>query len=198
MIRTMWFVAAIMGCAVLWFCTDLPWRGNVLLPEPKPDAIATSSAVNGNILIRNETAGYRVTIPETWYLEKSAGSGMAIYSDRGATDLSAPECKVEISMFTNASAVDISSWLMAYLRRDPTIDIIESSREVVPANGASEMVWSGTLNGVSTTLGYIASGTAVYEIAPSVIAKVGDGLAPDMQCMNAFRSVLSSFTITKK
>ena len=169
----------------------------MVLPVPKPDAIATSSVADGNILIRNETAGYRITIPGTWYLEKSAGSGVAVYPDHDTASSSAPECKIEISMLMNPSSTEISSWLTAYLRRDPTTDIIESAREKVSVNGASAMIWVGDMNGVSTTLGYVASGTEVYEIAPSVILGTGDGFLSGTRCANAFRIVFDSFTLTK-
>ena len=192
-----WFVAVIIGCVILWFVADLSWQKNVVFSKPKPDAIATSSVADGNILIRNETAGYRITVPETWYLEKSAGSGMTIYPDRATTSSSSLGCKIEISMFTNAVGTDISSWLTTYLHRDPTADILESSREKISVHSVPAMIWNGDMNGVSTTLGYIASGTKVYEIAPSVISGAGDGLSSDKQCANDLRIVFDGFTLTK-
>lgn len=192
------FVAlAIMGCAVL-LLSYLPWRGNASLPQPRPDTIATSSAGQGNILIKNGSAGYSITVPETWYLEHGAGSGMTIYPDYDAA-LSAvsADCKIEIAVVADSAGADLSLWLTGYLHRDPTADIEEISRTAISVADAPAILWTGVLNGVLTTLAYVASGGRTYEIAPSIIAGAGSSSSLHGLCVDNLPVVLQNFTFIK-
>ena len=195
--RAVWFSGIIGGCAVLWLGVGLLQKTNSPFLTPQSDVIVTSSATNGDVVVRNESAGYRITVPTTWRLERSKGSGLTLYPGPIA-DAPFPSCKIEISAFVNASSTDISSWLQTYSRRDPTVDVVESSRETAFVHGAASIVWHGAMDGVSTTLAYIATGTTVYEIAPSAIVGAGDDPSLHDQCKSAFLTVLKDFVPTKK
>jgi hypothetical protein len=126
-------------------------------------------------------------------LEKSAGTGMTVYPGGDANGKAPAYCKIEISDLSNPSRTDLPVWLTTYLHRDPTADISGSVRAVMVAAGIQAFLWNGFWNGVSTTLAYVATGTAVYEIAPSAIAVKANGTPVDADCARFLRTVLSNF-----
>ena len=156
-----------------------------------PDSIATGTTTLGNIIIEDKTGNYAIATPPDWRLERSSGSGLAIYA--ASSSLGAPFCKVEISKLQNPSRRDLSVWLTAYLHTDPTTDEEEISRDQITVAGAPAVVWTGTLNGVSSTLVYVATGTAVYEFAPSVVAASGSGETVPPACVDALGKIVTTF-----
>jgi hypothetical protein len=195
-VQAIWFFAIISVCAILFWATGPSWRRNSLLPQPRPDIIATSSAAQGEIFIQNKSAGYGIVVPRAWHLEKNAGSGVTVYPDHDGTSTS-PDCKIEISAFAVPGGTNLSLWLAAYLHQDPTADIVEMSRIATSVQGAPAILWTGVLNGILTTLAYVASGTEMYEIAPSVVLKAGETPSHE-PCKNAFRTILGSFVFSKQ
>jgi len=58
-------------CVVLFFIAGLSRIKKTKLPAPRPDMIATTTILEGDILIENRTSGYAVTGTADWYLEKT-------------------------------------------------------------------------------------------------------------------------------
>jgi hypothetical protein len=179
-------------CAGVFLWLGIAQNKNAKFPALRPDAIATSTAANGNIRIENKTAGYAVTVPQNWYLEKSAGTGMTIYPDYDATSGTRPNCKMEISALTNPGKKEISDWLAGYFMTGGS-DAQEISEEATPTPAGDAVIWHGTLNDIPTTLAYVSSGTVVYEFAPSVIG----GTAIDTNCESVLGTVLENLELLK-
>jgi hypothetical protein len=185
---------AVIGTAcVILSHVRFSWNDREKLPAPRPDAVATSTAPNGNILVKNKTAGYAVTVPQDWYFEESAGSGVTVYPDYDAAGKAPPACKIEISAMPNPARLGLADWLAAYLRKDPTADVSEISRTAIAIGGAPGIMWSGALNGISSTLAYAATGTDVYEIAPSAIAPSGNIAPFPADCSGALQTIIENF-----
>ena len=190
-------IAVLMtGYAVWFFLVRSSSEEKTGLPVLRPDTIVTSTAKNGTVRIDNESAGYTVVIPRDWYLEKSAGTGMTLYPHYAGTDKTLPACKVEISVLQNANRKDIADWLTIYLHSDPTASVLETSRVAMTVDGATAIVWSGTLNDIETTLAYMATGTDVYEIAPSAIL-AANGISLSKNCKDLLPDILKNFQFTK-
>jgi hypothetical protein len=185
----------VTGCAAWFFMVRL-LSDEKTSPRLHPDAIATSTAENGKLRIENKSAGYVVTIPQDWYLEKSAGSGVTLYPHYAGTNEKTPACKVEISALQNAARKDLVDWLVAYLHSDPTASVVETSRMVKTVDGATAIFWSGTLNDIETTLAYVATGTIVYEIAPSVVLEKNSA-SLGVECADVLSDILKNFQFTR-
>ncbi len=186
-------MVVIVGCIILFFLAGLSWKGKTNLPEPRPDVIVTTAVTKEDVLVKNETAGYAVVTPRDWYLEKSAGSGVTIYPNYDATGKMPPGCKIEISALSNPGRKDLANWFAAYLRSDPTVDVSETSRTTTTVSGAPAIIWRGILNGITTTLAYVATGTAVYEFAPSS----SNGASISVGCEGALKTILKNFEFLK-
>jgi hypothetical protein len=194
MVCAVCLLVLVAACAILFFSGKLSWGGRSGLPAPWPDAIATGTVSASAVFIEDKTAGYAITVPKGWYLEKSSGSGMTIYPDYDAAGKKQPDCKMEISTLPNPDRKNITDWLSAYLRGDPTADIFERGRATTTVGGAPAIIWDGALNGISSTLAYIATGTEVYEIAPSM-TYAGELGSADIDCKNALRTILKNFSL---
>ncbi len=192
--QTFLWLSTATGLAILLFAAGLLGKGSTKRLAPRPDVIATSTSANGSIVIKDKTAGYAISVPERWHLEKGAGSGVVVYPYYGAADKALPGCKIEISTLPNPNREDLGSWLAAYLRSDPTADISEILRATTTIGGIAAVLWNGTMNGIPSVLAYVATGTDVYEIAPSSIA-LGVSEPADARCKSAFENVLKSFRI---
>ncbi len=157
----------------------------------RPDVVTTSTTSLGNIFLEDKTDGYTVAIPSDWHLEQSSGAGIAVYAapdSRGTYP-----CKIEISELRNPSRQELVTWLESYLRADPTAEVREFSRNQVTIARSSAIAWPGILNGISSTLAYVATGTAVYEFAPSVVVASGSGAAIGTACVDALGRMLATF-----
>jgi hypothetical protein len=148
------------------------------------DSIPSSS----NRMVLNALAHYRTTVPINWYVEKSGPTGIALYPDYDPQSGNQPRCKIEISALPNGSNLMLGDWLAAELHQDPTADIAEASQSPSHVADRNAIVWAGALNGVSTTLTYVAGDGLVYEFAPSGI-KGSD-------CQDELETVLTNFIIT--
>jgi hypothetical protein len=164
------------------------------------DDISVVAAGNGDEVVVNTTAGYYVTVPSDWYVEKSVGSGLTVYPDYDPERGELPDCKLEVSLDSRGSGnkEDLNAWVTRRLHADPTTDMSEISRvsSVVGFEPTSSAVeWRGDLNGVTTTLVYAAmpddgrgGDTNVLEIAPSALSGAGLGSGDcdlDMQALVA-------------
>lgn len=192
-----WFVIAVAACSISLFVAGLFRQEATGLPRPRPDAIVTSTVSKENVLMKNETAGYAITVPRDWYLEKSAGSGLTVYPNYEMTGGAMPSCKIEISALQNPDRKDLASWLTAYLWSDPTADVLQTSRMTTTVGGVPAIIWRGVLNEVTTTLAYIATGAAVYEIAPTAVAASGNDALISVDCESALSIVLKNFEFLK-
>jgi hypothetical protein len=140
-------------------------------------------------VVENKTAGYFFTAPADWYVERSAGTGLAVYPDYDPTSGEAPTCKIEVSAFSGADVSDLDAWVTAHLHADPTASVVEDSRQnIATADGASStaLEWRGTLNGIATTLGYAegngpdGGGGEILEFAASSLTEPGTGSNSDV------------------
>ncbi len=201
MFHLVWFlvlIAAVMAIWLFFFWKTSPISGLSALTPLASDTMTVQALTNGNELITNATAHYEVIVPTVWYLEKKAGSGIALYPNYDPAKQVAPACKIEVSYLQNAANIDLDDWLTGHLREDPTADVAESSRMPSTVSGHPAITWTGTVNGVYATLAYISrEDGSLYEIAPSVIENggVGAGASAASRCSTAFQSLMSSFRI---
>lgn len=134
------------------------------------DDISQALLPDGSHFVSDKTGGYSFVLPPSWYLENKKGSGVAVYPDYRPEASSSPECKIEVSLFRDIPAADMDHWLAAHLSEDPTIAVAEISSEGLSVSGAdAALEWKGTMDGVATTLAYVAAEGNIYEIAPSVL-----------------------------
>lgn len=189
-----WFLSILAVGTALWvelsFFFGDTTAGSRRSSDMRPDAIATSTTSLGNIAIENRTGGYALAVPSDWRLENSSGSGLAVYV---AGHVMEGVCKIEIAELQNPYRQDLSMWLEGYLRADPTTEVTELSRDEIVIAGSRAIIWAGALNGVSSTLAYIATGTSVYEVAPSVVAASGTGGPVADACGDALGKILTTF-----
>ena len=68
----------------------------------------------------------------------------------------------------------------------------QSSGNVSLADGGTGVEWTGTIDGLPTTLVYAFNSQHAYEIAPSV---VGESSAGNGQCGDMLKSFLSTLKI---
>ena len=105
-------------------------------------------------------------------------------------------CKIAISALPNQEAAPLDRWLVSYLRQDPTVDIAGAVQTGTQVSGRDAILWNGTLNGVSTTLAYVAGDGLVYEIAPSVVADPAATVISEDACNDSFEMILTNLIIT--
>ena len=187
------FVGMLAAGGFAFFALYHAGKNTLKLPAPRPDTIVAKAMTGTTVQIENKTAGYAVTVPKNWYLEKSAGSGMAVYARHDGAAALPPTCKIEISTFSNPTQEDLGGWLSAYMRRDPTMDVVEASRETTMVGGAPAMIWKGALNRVSSTLVYVTKGTNIYELAASAML----GATGNADCEDALKIVLKNFQLVQ-
>ncbi len=171
---------------------DLAARNTPRIPSLRPDIVATSTTSKGNIFVENRTEGYALAVPSDWRTEMGAAGGLIFHA---SSSVAASDCKIEISRMENPGGKSVAAWLTDHLYEDPTTDVVETNVVPMDVGGAAGIVWEGTLNGVSSTAAYVASGTAVFEIAPSMVAP--PGVHPEvMWCRGAMSGILRSFQFT--
>jgi hypothetical protein len=205
MVYLAWLVVLIAAILAAWFSIFRETFAVKTVPPPaalqSTDVITTQLLRNGNTLVGNATSHYEAIIPSVWYIEKKEGGGLAIYPGYDPMKKTPPHCKVEISSLQSSYGVDADDWLTDYLHKDPTVDIVESQRMPSTISGNPAITWTGTLNGVSTTLAYIfREDGGVYEIAPSTVetdtSLNGNGSSVSSEdCQDAFEALVSSFRI---
>ena len=202
MMYLVWLAVFIAVILVVWFFLirkeALPEPVAPAATSPEADMVTTQPLTNGNKLITNSTAKYEAIVPASWYLEKKEGSGVTFYPNYDPAKKAAPTCKIEVSLLENSDNADFDDWLTSHLHEDPTADVTELSRVPSTVSGHPVITWSGMLNGVSSTLGYISrEDGSIYEIAPSVIQSVGSlpDAAIEGTCSSAFQSLMTGFRI---
>jgi hypothetical protein len=216
-----WLVVAIVVAIVLFWLFGLRVSPREVqnVQVNNDDLPSGSVASSGERTIENGAAHYRLTAPVNWYVEKNGGTGLALYPDYAPKAASTPsmnsglpqkirvatgspqagaqpECKIEISALPNKSNLMLGDWLVGYLHQDPTVEIIETSQSAVRVSGRDAISWTGALNGISTTLAYVAGDGMVYEFAPSMIATSDTGQAARKNtCQDSLETVLKKFTV---
>jgi hypothetical protein len=133
--------------------------------------------------------GYALSIPANWNIETTASDTIAVHPDAASPDAA---CKIEVSAFPFASGTDVAGWIGDRIGGDPSLSVVEQSSEDVSVNGGSGVKWTGTIDGIPTTLVYLFSDGHAYEIAPSVIGENADGNA---QCGDMLGTLLSTIKI---
>jgi hypothetical protein len=166
------------------------WLFSLRMVSRKVDNGQSLDHASSDRIVLNSAAHYRVAVPLGWYVEKSGANGIILYPDYDPHVGIEPSCKIEISLLQNPSKLAFGAWLSAYLRQDPTVDIVEASQSLSRVSGRDAIVWDGILNGVSTTLTYVLGDGGIYEFAPSKILN-GD-------CRDALQLTLKNFTITSQ
>jgi hypothetical protein len=148
---------------------------------PVPDSVAVSAAdADGDEVVSDVTAGYYFSMPSNWYVEKSAGAGLAVYPDYDPKSGAVPDCKIEISVFgadisaanassggANSGLLNLNDWITSYLHADPTADVAEISRTPVElgeaggvANGDAD---AGVVGGTGATGGVAGATSSAIE-----------------------------------
>jgi hypothetical protein len=149
------------------------------------DSDLVSPMSNGDDEIVASTQGdYYFSMPSNWYAEKNTEANTTVYPDYAPQSGAAPDCKIEISQIATSSllsslnnadsARSLDRWVTAYLHADPTASVEESSRVQLQVGSNPAIEWFGSLNGVTTTLVYVAMPNNVLELAPSSLAPAGD------------------------
>lgn len=133
--------------------------------------------------------GYSLSVPASWNIERTGSDTIAIHSDPASPDVA---CKIEVSAFTYSSDVNMADWIGHRIGADPSLAVVERSSEDVSIDGGTGVKWTGTIDGISTTLVYAFGDARAYEIAPSVIGEGADGSAP---CDDMLQTFLSGLTI---
>lgn len=134
-----------------------------------PDAASVSPLPDGDQVVTNAAGGYSFSVPANWYVEKNTGTDLTIYPDYDPKSGTPPECKIETSNLVR-DAGDLNAWITKYLHADPTAEVSEISRSPIKVGGSSAIEWRGVLNGVTTTLVYVAMPDGILELAPSTLA----------------------------
>jgi hypothetical protein len=133
--------------------------------------------------------GYAFSVPTSWSIEMTSSDTIAVHPDASSSIAS---CKVEVSAFSYASSTDTADWISRRIGADPSVSVAQRSSEDVSVSGGSGVKWTGTIDGIPTTLVYLFGDHHAYEIAPSAIGEGADG-AP--QCGDMLQTLLSAFTI---
>lgn len=187
------FAAIILVGAAISFAAPyfFPQKQSAQTNQPKPDEIVIIKLPNGDQLVENKTQEYSATIPDNWYVEKD-NFGTVVYSNYNPEDKNLlPSCKIETSILPNNNGFNLSQWINEYLHQDPTISVQSISTQPINVAGHQAIKWTGKIDGISTILVYINSGSKIYEIAPSST----DNKDVITECGNAIDSYLSNFNL---
>jgi hypothetical protein len=84
----------------------------------------------------------------------------------------------------------MADWISHRIGADPSLTVVEQSSEDISPNGGTGVQWTGTIDGIPTTLVYVFNASHAYEIAPSVVGEGADGSAPCSDMLQAFLSGL--------
>lgn len=181
-----------------------PSAGVAAAPSSSPDAqpyadiesddTADTAAPATPIALQNfsdQDAGYAFSVPAAWSIEKTGADTVAVHADASS---SAAACKIEVSAFPYSGGADgMADWITQRIGADPSIAVTEQSSGQIPlAGGVTGVEWTGTIDGLPTTLVYAFNAQHAYEIAPSV---VGEDAGGDAQCAGMLQSFLSTFKI---
>jgi hypothetical protein len=131
--------------------------------------------------------GYTMDIPASWSVEQTATDTVAVHPD---TSSAYAPCKIEVSAFPFPPDTDMADWISHRIGADPSLTVVEQSSEDISPNGGTGVQWTGTIDGIPTTLVYVFNASHAYEIAPSVVGEGADGSAPCSDMLQAFLSGL--------
>lgn len=157
----------------------------------------TSSTVSG-VLQEFSGDGFSFSVPESWYVEKNGKNSVAAYPDYSpsapSSTGSGETCKIEMSAFPPVADADIADWISNRLGADPSVAVSEESSDDISIGGGSGVQWTGTIDGVLTTLVYAFSDSHAFEIAPSVVNQTSAD-AGNAECADALGTFLSNLTL---
>ncbi|HUC31674.1 MAG TPA: hypothetical protein VMR99_03265 [Candidatus Paceibacterota bacterium] len=159
--------------------------------DVQPDVSASGTAV-GAVAMQNfsdSNDGYAFSVPASWSIERTGTDTIALHPDAASP---AAACKIEVSAFPYTPGTDMADWIAHRIGADPSIAVTEQSSEDVSVSGGTGVQWTGTIDGIPTTLVYAFNDQHAYEIAPSVIGENSDGAA---QCSDMLETFLSTLTI---
>jgi hypothetical protein len=157
-----------------------------------PDVSASGTAVAAVAMqnFSDPNDGYSFSVPASWNIERTGTDTVAVHPDAASAG---DACKIEVSAFPYSSGADgMADWIAHRIGADPSLAVVERSSEDVTIGGGTGVEWTGTIDGLPTTLVYAFSDSRAYEIAPSVI---GEGAAGDAPCSDVLQAFLSALTI---
>jgi hypothetical protein len=150
-------------------------------PDVQPDAPVPMQNFSND--------GYAFSVPASWVIEQTATDTIALHPDAASPDAA---CKIEVSAFPYSPAVDPADWIAHRIGADPSLAVVEQSSGEVALGTGTGVQWTGTIDGIPTTLVYAFNDDHAYEVAPSVIGGSADG---SFSCGDMLQTFLSSFTI---
>jgi hypothetical protein len=131
--------------------------------------------------------GYAFNVPASWSIEKTGTDTVAVRPDVSSSGVA---CKIEVSAFPSVAGEDVAEWISHRIGADPSLVVVERSTENVSLGSGTAVKWTGTIDGVPTTLVYAFNNDHAYEIAPSVIGDAMDGSGACDDVLEAFLSGL--------
>lgn len=171
---------------------------------PQSDVIIAPSSAGSSQSVMSASGGYAFAVPSAWYVEPEGARDAEIYPDYSPNTSSTAQCKIEISVFENASGVSFGDWIKNKLSEDPTLDVSETSEDSLTVGGESGIHWSGTIDDVQTDLTYVSANGKIYEFAPSALSAASGELSSATTtpsstvepCADDLNSLLNSFRFT--
>lgn len=178
---TLAFVAAAGG--TIFFCRQGNVRGTFPAAGMRvADDVAGSPSADIDTSVPTATAmfpenGYSIRLPIEWRVERTGTGTIAVHPPAGERSAA---CKVEMSSFPFSAGSDPAAWIAERIGADPSVSVVERSSEGVSFDGASGVRWTGTIDGMTTTLVYAFAGSRAFEIAPSMIGGTDASPCDDM------------------
>ena len=158
--------------------------------SPDVSASGTAAAAVAMQNFSDPNDGYSFSVPARGNIERTGPDTVAVHP---AAASAAAACKIEVSAFPYSSGADgMADWITHRIGADPSLAVVERSSGDVTIAGGTGVEWTGTIDGLPTTLVYAFSDSHAYEIAPSVI---GEGAADGAPCSDALQAFLSTLTI---
>ncbi|HUC01548.1 MAG TPA: hypothetical protein VMA75_01425 [Candidatus Paceibacterota bacterium] len=194
-----WMVIAAVAAGTAFFIARRiePGMGAAAAPGAQPNAdvaqdVSDDSDANSPVSVPMQqfsNDGYALSIPASWSVERTATDTIAVHPDAASPDA---VCKIEVSAFPFVAGVDVPDWIAHRIGADPSVAVVERSSEEVALASGTAIEWSGTMDGIPTTLAYAFNAAHAYEIVPSVI---GESAAGDVQCGGILQTFLSGLSL---
>lgn len=188
----LWLIIAASASGLTFLAAEHLGRGTNVQPAATMEAGLSPAAQPdaAPVPMQNfSNDGYAFIVPAAWNIERTGTDTIALHPDDASPDAA---CKIEVSAFPYSSDMDAADWIAHRIGADPSLAVVEQSAgEVALANGTGEQ-WTGTIDGVATTLVYAFNGDHAYEIAPSVVE---EGTVGSSSCSDMLQAFLSAFSI---
>lgn len=189
------FIAVVAAMGAFVFCL----RFGKLSVASTNSSADNSASTTAPVAMQNFSGnGFSFSVPQSWYVEKNGNDSVAAYSDYApsttSSTASGETCKIETSVFAPVPSAGIAGWISNRLSADPSVAVVERSSNDLSVSGGTGVQWSGTIDGVPTTLVYAFSSSHAFEIAPSVVNQTQTD-AGSAQCADALSTFLSNLTL---